>query len=207
MRKAPQQERSQFMVDTLIQATAAVFERRGLALTTRDVAEQAGVSVGSLYQYFKNKEELLSALVTQLGERVAEGAMRDIAEQMKLDYREFYRLQLTRIISLIDENPGYRAVARHWHELRTVEAVHATEQKLMEVARLHVMNHLEDYRPTDLPVALFIAYNSTVYTVMRYFSLKHPPFGVDRLIDELTNMMAAYMAQRQAEPPAAPTPR
>ena len=79
MRKAPRQERSQFMVSTILQATARVFDRRGMALTTRDVAEEAGVSVGSLYQYFKNKEELLSALVNQLGQAVADIAMRDIA--------------------------------------------------------------------------------------------------------------------------------
>ena len=59
MRKPPQQQRSQVMVQNLIEATARAFDRRGLHLTTRDVAEEAGVSVGSLYQYFKNKDELL----------------------------------------------------------------------------------------------------------------------------------------------------
>ena len=48
MRKAPQQERSQFMVSTILQATARVFDRRGMALTTRDVAEDARVAVRNI---------------------------------------------------------------------------------------------------------------------------------------------------------------
>ena len=71
MRKPPQQQRSQVMVQNLIEATARAFDRRGLHLTTRDVAEEAGVSVGSLYQYFKNKDELLAGLVSRMAADVS----------------------------------------------------------------------------------------------------------------------------------------
>jgi AcrR family transcriptional regulator len=197
MRKAPKQERSQFMVTAILEATARVFERRGMALTTRDVADEAGVSVGSLYQYFNNKEELLSALVAQLGSAVADIAMRDIASRLGQDARTFYRQLLIAVVQLLDANPGYRAIARHWHELRSVEAVHTAEQHLMDAARLYLLQHHEAYRPKDLPVSLFIAYNSTVYTLVRYFSLVHPPFGIERLVDELTSMMGAYMDEQR----------
>ena len=186
------------MVDTLLDATSRVFERRGMALTTRDVAEEAGVSVGSLYQYFSNKEQLLSALVARLGAAVGDIAQRDLAQHLALSAAEFYRHLLREVVQLLATEPGYRAVARHWHELRSVDAVHAAEHHLMEVARLYLMQHHDEYRPQDLPVSLFIAYNSTVYTLVRYFSLPHPPFGVDRLIDELTTMMGAYMDLQRA---------
>lgn len=193
MRKAPRQERSHLMVATLLEATARVFDRRGMALTTRDVAEEAGVSVGSLYQYFKDKDELLAALVDQLGHAVADIAMRDIATRLHLGVAEFYRHLLNAIVHLVAQRPGYRAIARHWHELRSVEAVHVAERQLMDAARLYVMQHHQTYRPQDLPVSLFITYNSTVYTLVRYFSLPHPPFGIERLVDELTRMVVAYM--------------
>jgi len=181
------------MVEALLEATARVFDRRGMALTTRDVAEEAGVSVGSLYQYFQDKEALLAALVGQLGEAVADIAMRDIAARLQLGVGDFYRHLLSAIVLLVAQRPGYRAIARHWHELRSVEAVHVAEQHLMEAARLYVVQHHQTYRPQDLPVSLFITYNSTVYTLVRYFSLPHPPFGIDRLVDELTRMVVAYM--------------
>jgi AcrR family transcriptional regulator len=192
MRKPPQQQRSQVMVQNLIEATARAFDRRGLHLTTRDVAEEAGVSVGSLYQYFKNKDELLAGLVSRMAADVSLVVMRNLPQRLALDYPTFYKSCLLEIVALVSDNPGYRAVARHWHELSTVQAVQTAEQQLMEVARQYMLHHHNEYQPRDLQVSVFVGYNSTVYTVMRYLSLPHPPFGIDRLVNELTEMMSAY---------------
>ncbi|WP_447980777.1 TetR/AcrR family transcriptional regulator [Achromobacter kerstersii] len=62
-RKSPRQLRSQHTVDTILQATARVLATHGYAGTnTNLIAETAGVSVGSLYQYFPNKNALIAAL-------------------------------------------------------------------------------------------------------------------------------------------------
>jgi AcrR family transcriptional regulator len=63
-RKAPAQRRSRQTVDAILQAAARVFAERGFARgTTNRIAERAGVSIGSLYEYFPNKESILVALV------------------------------------------------------------------------------------------------------------------------------------------------
>jgi len=62
-RKAPRQARSRATVDAILDAAARVLIERGYAGTsTNAVAEVAGVSVGSLYQYFPNKDSLITAL-------------------------------------------------------------------------------------------------------------------------------------------------
>jgi AcrR family transcriptional regulator len=62
-RKKPMQERSRFMVDTILEAAARVLIERGYAgINTNLVAEVAGVSIGSLYQYFPNKDSLIAAI-------------------------------------------------------------------------------------------------------------------------------------------------
>lgn len=62
-RKSPRQIRSQNTVETILQATARVLATHGYAGTnTNLIAETAGVSVGSLYQYFPNKNALIAAL-------------------------------------------------------------------------------------------------------------------------------------------------
>jgi AcrR family transcriptional regulator len=62
--KIPQQARSRVMVDSILDAAARVLRKHGYEeATTNRVAEVAGVSVGSLYQYFPNKEALVRALL------------------------------------------------------------------------------------------------------------------------------------------------
>ena len=63
-RKLPKQARSGATVEAILEAAAQVFERHGYAAgTTNRIAERAGVSIGSLYQYFPNKDAILVALV------------------------------------------------------------------------------------------------------------------------------------------------
>jgi AcrR family transcriptional regulator len=65
-RKRPLQQRSRVMVDAILQAAAELFAGQGYARTTTNkIAERAGVSVGSLYQYFSNKDSLLAALCAE----------------------------------------------------------------------------------------------------------------------------------------------
>jgi AcrR family transcriptional regulator len=63
MRKAPRQQRSRVTVDAIVEAATRVLARRGWArFTTNEIAAVAGVSVGSLYQYFPNKLAIAEAI-------------------------------------------------------------------------------------------------------------------------------------------------
>jgi AcrR family transcriptional regulator len=72
-RKTPVQERSTVTVEAISEATIQVLLAVGLdRLTTTRVAERAGVSVGTLYQYFPNKQALLNAVLKVHSIKVAE---------------------------------------------------------------------------------------------------------------------------------------
>lgn len=72
-RKKPVQARAAFTVEALAEATIQVLLTVGLdRLTTNHVAKRAGVSVGTLYQYYPNKLSLLSALLEEHMEKVAD---------------------------------------------------------------------------------------------------------------------------------------
>jgi AcrR family transcriptional regulator len=65
-RREPTQERARFTVAAILQAAAEVIDDAGWAnASTNRIAERAGVSIGSLYQYFANKEEILTRLVEE----------------------------------------------------------------------------------------------------------------------------------------------
>jgi AcrR family transcriptional regulator len=62
-RKSPSQERSKRTVERILDAAAHIFHEHGYSCaTTNDIADEADVSIGSLYQYFPNKDALLVAL-------------------------------------------------------------------------------------------------------------------------------------------------
>jgi len=63
VRKVPKQQRSKKMVETILEAAARILDGGTGAFTTNHIAEKAGVSIGSLYQYFPGVEAIMAALI------------------------------------------------------------------------------------------------------------------------------------------------
>ncbi|MBI5497454.1 MAG: TetR/AcrR family transcriptional regulator [Deltaproteobacteria bacterium] len=82
-RKRPLQARARVTVDAVLQATERVLIRRGVdGLTTKEVARLAGVSIGTLYQYFPDKHALCAAVLERENEeilRALQAALPDVA--------------------------------------------------------------------------------------------------------------------------------
>ncbi len=73
-RKTPVQRRSAATVEFVLDAAARILDEDGLAgLNTNAVARRAGISVGSLYQYFPGKEAIVSALILKAHQRIVDG--------------------------------------------------------------------------------------------------------------------------------------
>jgi AcrR family transcriptional regulator len=71
-RKQPLQARSQATMEAIVEAAAQLISARGLdGFNTNAVAERAGVSIGSLYQYFPNKDAIMVALIRRTQEERA----------------------------------------------------------------------------------------------------------------------------------------
>lgn len=72
-RKLPQQDRSRTTVEAILEATAHILTEEGYdKASTNHIAERAGISIGSLYQYFPNKESLMVTLMEQHSNEIAE---------------------------------------------------------------------------------------------------------------------------------------
>ena len=105
-RRNPTQERSREMVEWILEAALRLFSEKGYKLTTTNkIAELAGVSVGSLYHYFPNKESIL----LELGVRHRKMVYREIIAMLKsgsgTDLRDSLKKVIGRIIKLHRDNP------------------------------------------------------------------------------------------------------
>lgn len=71
-RKLPQQDRSRMTVEAILEATTHILTEEGYdKANTNRIAERAGISIDSLYQYFPNKESLMAASMAQHSNEIA----------------------------------------------------------------------------------------------------------------------------------------
>lgn len=200
MRKRPQQQRSRQMVDTLIDATARCIAQRGLEGTSTPViAELAGVSVGSLYQYFESKEALIDALVERIAQQVTQVLRAGVPAAENLSLPQLTRNAIRAALALLHSNEGlYLELVRNWYRLPTHRVVDTLQQFFLEITRLYFSKHHRQWQVENLHTKVFIIVNSTIFTVVRYLS-EEPPFISEReLVDELTLMISAYLGVNES---------
>lgn len=110
-RKEPQQERSSRLVEAILQAAVRVLKRDGAAgFNTVRVAEQAGVSVGSLYQYFPNKQSILVRLQEDEWERTGQMLDAILADTTRAADVRLRAAMRAFFVSECDEAPLRRAL-------------------------------------------------------------------------------------------------
>lgn len=195
MRKKPVQQRSQQMVETLIDAAAHTIAERGLAnTTTNHIAVRAGVSVGSLYQYFATKEALIDALTDRMRRELTLALDAQFRTLLDADLRSLTRAALNAVFDYFELHKGlYLELARNWYDARTLRTVEALESYMTEAFRLYLLRHHTEYRFENLPATLFIVFNSTVFTGMRYMSQRQSHLRRDDVIEGLVEMVAGYL--------------
>ena len=200
MRKRPQQQRSRQMVDTLIEATARTIARYGLdATTTPLIAETAGVSVGSLYQYFDGKEALIAALLDKLARDVTQMLNQRVVLTEQVTLQDMVRTSIRLTLALMHNDEGlYLEIARNWHRLPVHRVADTLEQHVMEMGRIYFLKHLHDYPIPDLQVRLFVAYNSVLFTLVRFISQERALLTEDEVVEGLTAMVTGYLQEQKA---------
>lgn len=195
MRKKPQQQRSRQMVDTLIDATARCIAKRGLdGTTTPAIAELAGVSVGSLYQYFSSKEQLIDALLEKIVSDVTLTLGKHVPAATVSDFRTLTHMAIRVGMGFLHSNEGlYLELVRNWYRLPTHKVVDVLQSHFLEFARYYFLKHHNEIPVKNLHVKFFIIINSTLFTLVRFLNQQSPLLKEDELVDELTDMIAKYL--------------
>jgi AcrR family transcriptional regulator len=109
-RKQPRQSRSQETVAVILEAAARVLEERGLGgYNTNAVAARGGVSVGSIYQYFPNKDALTLALIARFDHELIEKVQVAVADSGAGSLRHSLKLLIR---ALIEAHAGRASLNR-----------------------------------------------------------------------------------------------
>lgn len=151
-RKQPKQNRSAFMVETILQAATRVLSKESLAgFNTNRVAEVAGISVGSLYQYFPNKSALVAALLEREHAKLCE----DIERCIKKGKGQPLALSVQNLAKIaIHHQHGdaiFAAALDHEERRLPVQAALESFQQRMLVALSGLMKEHRESLPKSLP--------------------------------------------------------
>ncbi len=189
MRKAPRQRRSQVMVDVILQAAARVLAKSGWAkFNTNEVARIAGVSIGSLYQYFPNKLALAEAIREQHLAAILQVLAGAATEEDSLALRVERLIEGIIAAHLI--NPSLHRVLLDEVPLSERSAHEDFEQQYAEFYRQFVVTTLrrDSVRATVVAVVLASAVEGVVHDAARRDQL-----GSDDIKLELQRLIMAYL--------------
>ncbi len=199
IRRQPLQKRAKESVDAIITAGFISLNKYELAgTTTNHIAEIAGISPGTLYQYFANKEAVYVAMERHFVDDILALLDAIVPEFVQMDIRAGVSFLLHRFTAMLLANDSrYLKYARqilHRYDTTLSEHAHEIEVKLQEIIMQYVMHHPELMRIHSIPTFNYLIINGGILIIVRYLSDRNPSISFEELLEGLGNMAVRYIA-------------
>ena len=196
-RKSASQKRSRLMVDALLEATARILIREGFGnASTNRIAEVAGVSVGSLYQYFPSKEALVAALVARHRQEISQAVQGELAEAIQLPLGQAVRKLVAVAVKAHRIDPAlHRALTEQIPRVGRLEKAETFNRENYALFRAYLERHRDEIRVVDLELAAFVCVTSI--EALTHTAVLHQKLVSDEatesLVDEATRLLVGYL--------------
>lgn len=197
-RKTASQARSRATVDALVEATARILVREGFEkASTNRIAEIAGVSVGSLYQYFPSKEALVAAVIDRHNDEIMTIVRTAFVEVAGMPIDKAVRKLVTVAIEAHHINPNlHRVLAEQIPRNGQLKEVEAFNHEVHALVRAYLESRRKEMRKVDPGLAAFICV-SAIEAVAHNTVLNHAEMLSEKmvrtLVDETTRMVVRYL--------------
>ena len=197
MRKKPQQQRAKIIVENILEAAQLCIAEQGLLqVTTPKISEKSGVSVGSIYQYFENKDEIIQELLSRKSEKLGLALKQIAITQEGLAIEEIIPLSIQFGFDMMKADGGFfMEILKNWHGYNNSDAAQILEKHFYEVGLYVFSRFFQHWSFETLKNKSFVIINSTLFTMMRYVSSTNFLISEQQLKKELTLMILAYLEQ------------
>jgi AcrR family transcriptional regulator len=197
-RKSASQKRSRLTVDVLLEATARVLVKEGYdRASTNRIADVAGVSIGSLYQYFPSKEALVAAVIDRHTEEMRQLARGALIKVMMQPVDEAIRELVKLGIDSHRVNPKlHRALTEQVPRVGRLDNLQATIREAHALLRAYLDAHRAEIQVADVELAAFVCV-TTVEALTHAAVIYRPDVLSDEkantFIDEVTRLVLRYL--------------
>jgi AcrR family transcriptional regulator len=197
-RKTASQQRSRATVDALVEATARILVGEGFdKASTNRIAAVAGVSVGSLYQYFPGKEALVAAVIERHQREIMQTVRSELAQVLGQPVHEAVRKLVAVAVKAHRVDPKlHRVLAEQIPRVGTPGKLENYARENRILFRTYLEDHRDELRVDDLDLASFVCVTS-IEALTHNAVLHHPRMFSDQameaLIDECARLVTGYL--------------
>lgn len=194
-RKSPKQQRSKETVDVILAATARVLVKEGFDhASTNRIAETAGVSIGSLYQYFPSKEALVAALVERHIDAMSAALEAEMAMVAEAPLAVAVRRMVTLMLQAHAIEPElHRVLNEQVPRVGRLHRVHEVEEHMQTLARAYFERRRGELRAVDLDTAAFIVVKAIEALTHAATMHRETAPAHELLVDEVTALVVRYL--------------
>jgi AcrR family transcriptional regulator len=194
MRKQPRQERSRQMVGRIVEAGRSVLVEDGYdAFSTNRVAARAGISPGSLYQYFPDKAAILDLVVDRYWERVAAQVAASLADRIAGIGPTVVRDIADALLTALESDRALmRVVAEELPLGRNRERLGDLERRVRDLATAYLAARPETSRRPDPAAAAWMIVLAIENLAVRWV-LDQPSIDRDDFLDEVVALVGGYL--------------
>ncbi|MCC2639347.1 MAG: TetR family transcriptional regulator [Moraxellaceae bacterium] len=200
MPRKPQQARARATVDAIIEAGFIAVSKRGThATTTRQIAEIAGISVGSLYEYFADKEAIFEAMNQRFVAEVVALVQPLVPTLVRMPIDQaVYELLVAFGAFLRKNDERYLKFARDSMQAELQRHLEPVTRLLMDLVTHYIMHNPASVRMRNVPTMAYIFINGGIFAVVKHLSDPNPPMSYDELSRGLADMVGHYSKQELA---------
>ena len=195
-RRTPRQVRARATLELIFEATARILHRGGLAaLNTNAVAEQAGISIGTLYQYFPHKEAIMVAMARRLLESDRLAVMKALSGALDDPSAKAARVAVNRLITLTRSNQKVRRIVTQTLLAQGFgDELAKPVQEVTQMLAARTDRILPRRTAPISPVTLFVLTRAVIGVIRAAAHEESPFLGTSEFEDELVRLVEGFLA-------------
>ncbi len=199
-RKKPVQQRAKITADAILEAAEKIMLEEGYEqANTNRIAEVAGVSIGSLYQYFQDKEAIANSLVEKTISRAAVKARKTLHELLEAPLEKASREINTTLLEIFEENEFVLYILPEKLKNHNKSTVGLALEKFMHFTNVSFMEqHQKDFTAEDLDIALHVITVATLKNIENFVRENPTDMTREQFIDQMVRLFVSYMTYKDA---------